>query len=89
MRPSLVSVHLVHQALANPTNTLCQKLCNKQEQACVRLARTIYIYTVYLRYFWQGSHQIYGHTRSIDTVLASPRHVRSLKDVTNLGAVQH
>jgi len=33
------------------------------------LARTIYI-----RYFWQGNHQIYGHIRCIFTVLANPTH---------------
>ena len=37
------------------------------------LARTICtIYTVYKRYFWQGNHEIYGHTRCISTVLANP-----------------
>jgi len=46
------------------------------------LARTIYIYTVYIRYFWQGNHQIYGHIRCIYTVLANPLHT---VDVTNAG----
>jgi len=45
-------------------------------QAClyVGLARTIYIhiYTVYIRYFWQGDRRIYGHIRCIYTVLADP-----------------
>jgi hypothetical protein len=36
----------------------------------VGLARTIYI--VYIRYFWQGNHQIHGHIRCIYTVLANP-----------------
>jgi len=31
-----------------------------------------HIYTVYIRYFWQGNHQIYGHIRCIYTVLANP-----------------
>ena len=31
-----------------------------------------HIYTVYLRCFWQGNHQIYCHIRCIYTVLASP-----------------
>ena len=31
-----------------------------------------HIYTVYIRYFWQRNHQIYGHTRCIYTVLANP-----------------
>jgi hypothetical protein len=30
------------------------------------------IYTVHIRYFWQGSHQIYGHIRCIYTVLPNP-----------------
>jgi len=29
-------------------------------------------YTVHIRYFWQGNHQIYGHIRCIYTVLAYP-----------------
>jgi hypothetical protein len=29
-------------------------------------------YTVYIRYFWQENHQIYGHIRCIYTVLANP-----------------
>jgi len=36
------------------------------------LARTMCIYTVYVRYFWQGNHHIYGHIRCIYTVLANP-----------------
>jgi len=32
----------------------------------------IHIYTVYIRYRWQGNHQIYGHIRCIYTVLANP-----------------
>jgi len=31
-----------------------------------------HIYTVYIRYFWQKIHQIYGHVRRIYTVLANP-----------------
>jgi hypothetical protein len=31
-----------------------------------------HIYTVYIQYFWQGDHQIYGHIRCIYTVLANP-----------------
>jgi hypothetical protein len=31
-----------------------------------------HIYTVYIRHFWQGNHQIYGHIRCIYTVLANP-----------------
>ena len=31
-----------------------------------------HIYTVCIRYFWQDTHQIYGHIRCIYTVLAKP-----------------
>jgi hypothetical protein len=34
-----------------------------------------HIYTVYVLYFWQGNHQIYGHIRCKFTVLASPTHM--------------
>ena len=33
-----------------------------------------HIYTMYIRYFWQGNEQIYGHIRCINTVLANPIH---------------
>jgi hypothetical protein len=31
-----------------------------------------HIYTVYIRYFWQGNYEIYGHIQCIYTVLANP-----------------
>jgi len=31
----------------------------------------IYVYMVYTRYFWKGSHQVYGHTRCKYTALAN------------------
>jgi len=34
-----------------------------------------HIYTVCIRYFWQGNHEIYGHIRCIYTVLANPKHL--------------
>jgi hypothetical protein len=34
-----------------------------------------HIYTVCIRYFWQGNHQIHGHIRSIYAVLANPIHL--------------
>ena len=34
-----------------------------------------HIYMVYLRYFWQGNYQIYGHIRCIYTVLANPAYM--------------
>ena len=33
-----------------------------------------HIYTVYIRFFWQGNLQIYGHIRSVYTVLDNPTH---------------
>ena len=36
-----------------------------------------HIYTVYIRYFWQGNHQLYGHTRCIYSVLANPTHTNT------------
>jgi len=33
-----------------------------------------HVYAVYIRYFWQGNHQIYGHIQCIYTVLANPTH---------------
>jgi len=32
-------------------------------------------FTVYIRYFWQGNHQIYGHIQCIYTILANPRNI--------------
>jgi len=45
-------------------------------QTYIGLARAIYI-----RYFWQGNHQKYGHIRCIYTVLANPRHIRCIYTV--------
>jgi len=39
-----------------------------------------HIYMVYIRYFWQGNHQIYGHIRCIYTVLANPTHSQCNKE---------
>jgi len=34
------------------------------------------VYTVHIRYSWQGNHHMYGHIRCTYTVLASPTHAR-------------
>ena len=34
-----------------------------------------HIYTVYIRYFWQGNYEIYGHIQCIYTVLANPNNI--------------
>jgi hypothetical protein len=41
---------------------------------CVQLARTVYIYTVYIQYVWQVNDQRYGHIRCVYTVLANPKY---------------
>jgi hypothetical protein len=49
-----------------------QRACPHIKPKNLRLARTIgiyrvgqnHIYTVYIRFFWQGNHQIYGHIRA-------------------------
>ena len=48
--------------------------CAREYKYGVQICRAgqNHIYTVCIRYFWQGNHQIYGHIRCIYTVLASP-----------------
>ena len=43
---------------------------------CIRLglSRTIYIFMVYTRCFWQGNHLIYGHIRCMLSAQANPGH---------------
>jgi len=44
----------------------------------VRRVGQNHIRTVYIRYFWQGNHRIYGHIRCIYTVLVNPSNVSAL-----------
>jgi hypothetical protein len=63
------------------------------EQPCVGrmrhlklgVAKTMhtYVFMVYVRYFWQGNHQIYGHIQCTYTVQANPT-CSSLQVCTNL-----
>jgi hypothetical protein len=58
------------------TSILCQG-CHEPQQNLNRIfiinrVGQNHIYTVHVRYFWQGNHQIYGHIRCIYTVLANP-----------------
>ena len=46
---------------------------NRERGNIIRVGQN-HIYTAYIRYFWQGNHQIYGHIRCIYTVLANPKH---------------
>jgi len=45
------------------------------QELCMCRVGQNHIYTVYIRYFWQGNYEIYGHIRCIYTVLANPMHV--------------
>jgi len=38
---------------------------------------------VYIQYFWQRNHQIYGHIRCMYTVLANPKHACSSNQATS------
>jgi len=46
-----------------------------------------HIYTVFIRYFWQGNHQIHGHIRCIYTVLANPIHLTTKTSVCALESI--
>ena len=45
-----------------------------------------HIYTVYIRYLWQGNHQIYGHIRCINTVLTNPTNERCERRAPSRGS---
>jgi len=60
----IMYIHRIYMVLANPTNTL---LCHMGMISALHvhstylgLARTLYMYTVYVQYFWQGNHQMYA-----------------------------
>jgi len=46
---------------------------NQNRVASIYIYRSEHICGAYVRCFWQGNHQIYGHIRCIYTVLANPR----------------
>jgi hypothetical protein len=46
-----------------------------------------HIYTVCIRCFWHGTHQLYGHIRGIYTVLANSKNTAS--HLASLGHAQH
>ena len=45
---------------------------------CIFRVGQNHIYTVYIRCFWHGNHQIYDHIRCIHTVLANPTHFKCM-----------
>ena len=45
-----------------------------------------HICTVYIRYLWQGNHQIYGHIRCINTVLTNPTNERCERRAPSRGS---
>jgi hypothetical protein len=48
-----------------------------------------HIYTVYVRYLWQGDYHIYGHIRCIYTVLANPTHIYGSPLASLIYAARH
>ena len=61
-------------AMANPFR---KGMCSgKQVRGCTPYTEMCkvgqdHIYTVYIRYFWQGNHQLYGLVRCIYTIYGS------------------
>ena len=81
--------------MANPYHTATIPLCHQEPNHAAQPLESLHmcrfgqnpIYTVYIRYFWQGNHRIYGHIRCIYTVLANPTYV--LKFCTTNVATPH
>jgi len=61
----LRSTSVRHTALSSPNKS---PICRVGQN---------HIYTVHIRYLWQGNHQIYGHIRCIYTVLANPTYLHA------------
>ena len=63
-----------------PTLSSCNMYVKGQcrGNSCMMVCRVgqNHIYTVYIRRFWQGNHQIYGRTRRVYTVLANSNGLR-------------
>jgi len=66
-----MDIHPAHVCFnsVDPTHTLVLGTYIRRYICRVGLNHT---HTVCVRYFWQGYHQIYGHTRCAYTVLANP-----------------
>jgi len=74
-----------YQRRSNPAYEV-EKNTSKAVQPAACISKKIrvgqnHIYTVCIRYIWQGIHHIYGHIRCIYTVLANPKEdiIRSWK----------
>ena len=61
-----------HIGLARTVHTKIRRI---QIRHITRVGQN-HIYTVYIRYFWLGDHQIYGHIRCLHTVPANPTYTR-------------
>jgi len=67
------SVSPLFSLASEPLFSFHSCLKNMSESACyVSRVGQNHTYTVYIRYFCQGNHQIYGHIQCIYTVLANP-----------------
>jgi len=65
----------VHSQFRPYIRRICIYTVGQNPCTVIRRVGQNHIYTVYIRYFWQGNHQIYGHIRCISTVLANPSHM--------------
>ena len=88
--------HRICMVLANPTDRLVlvqevirMTLWKLSPPLCVTRVGQYHIYTVYIRYFWQGKHQIYGHIRCMYTVLANPMYNPSMFPYMKVSSTQH
>jgi hypothetical protein len=86
--PKIPYIHRMYMVLANPicgvmwcSVMFCNVvwwyvvLCGVPWCSAMSWVGQNHTYTVCIRYFWQGDHQIYGHLRCIYTVWANPSNV--------------
>ena len=72
--PKILYIHRIYMVLANPTCVSCAFADASCAAPSILRVGQNHIYTVCVRYVWQGNHQTYGHIRCKDTVLADPRY---------------
>jgi hypothetical protein len=73
--------HPVHTRIHTYTRTQYMPVCQCKVPVCrsesmSRVGQN-HIYTVHVRCFWQGNHQIYGYIRCLFTVLPNYKHVQT------------
>jgi len=70
-RPNAHAVHGRDMTVISLPSRLCTGTPNICTYVHICRVGQNHIYTMYIRYFRQGNHQIYGHIRCIYTVLAN------------------